>query len=150
MCCHRTAVSVLCPFFSASQLQSAALAERRPLGRIVYFVFYFQGKLSLSAYVGLREMDISFQGYCLVTGSMGQMISYRDKRNLLQEVVGEVVFFPRWEKRNRGRKGREERASLDSIGEQRRPWFSTFPSSHFVWELGSKCSLLVPVVCENH
>lgn len=92
---------------------------------------------------GLNRPTFSFQGCCLVTSSMGQVISYRDQSNFF--FAGSYGG-----KKTQDRKGREETESLDSTGEQRGPRFSTFPSSHFVWELCSKRSLLVPVVCENH
>lgn len=91
---------------------------------------------------GSNRSTFSFQGCCLVTSSMGQVISYRDQSTFFAGRYGG--------KKAQDRKGREERESLDRTGEQRGPQFSTFPSSHFVWELCSKSSLLVPVVCENH
>ena len=37
---------------------------------------------------GSKRLTLSFQGYCLVTSSMGQMISYRDQSIFLQAVTG--------------------------------------------------------------
>lgn len=38
---------------------------------------------------GSKRLAFPFQGYCLVTGSMGQMISYRTRVFFLNEVMGE-------------------------------------------------------------
>lgn len=151
MCCPRAALSVLCPSSPAGWLEMVALAERRRARRIACCGFCFQAKLPLCSSMWLKETEISPSGLLFSDQQCKPKAVLQGSEYFCRKRSGEKGLTMASKGTEVGRAERGERERPDSTGKQRQPWFNTFPTSHFVWELSSEYpSLSVPMVCENH